>query len=79
MKVYICIELILLVLLFKRKKYHLEYVTISFLLMLMAAIRSEFVGADVRVYFIEYEWNGAKSWKDASQVQNIHSRYTVNS
>lgn len=65
MKVYICIELILLVLLFKRKKYHLEYVTISFLLMLMAAIRSEFVGADVRVYFIEYEWNGAKSWKAA--------------
>ena len=29
MKVYICIELILLVLLFKRKKYHLEYVNIG--------------------------------------------------
>lgn len=65
MEVYICIEIILLVLLFKQRKYQFEYAAISFLLMLMAAIRSEFVGADVRVYFIEYEWNGAKSWKDA--------------
>lgn len=65
MEVYICIEIILLVLLFKQRKYQFEYAAISFFLMLMAAIRSESVGTDVKVYFIEYKWNGAKSWKEA--------------
>lgn len=63
MTVYICVEIILLVLLFERKKYRIEYGLVSIGLALLSALRAESVGTDVVNYILEYNWHGSQSWK----------------
>lgn len=65
MTVYICVEMILLGLLFKRKKYRIEYGLVSIGLALLSALRAESVGTDVANYILEYNWHGSQSWKAA--------------
>lgn len=65
MTIYICIEAVLLVLLFKKKPHHIGYSLISIGLLLISAFRAESVGTDVVNYIIEYNLHGIETWKES--------------
>ena len=65
MTIYICIEAVLLVLLFKKKPHHIGYSFISIGLLLISAFRAESVGTDVVNYIIEYNLHGIETWKES--------------
>ena len=73
MTIYICIEAVLLVLLFKKKPHHIGYSLISIGLLLISAFRAESVGTDVVNYIIEYNLHG----KSLSQIQSTPLQFTA--